>query len=156
MVGRTWRGVLTPVYFEPCNFPSIITPKVLCSGIEWHILAIGASQVALVVKNPPANAGDKRDASSNPGSGRSPGEGTGYPLQYSCLENSMDRGAWKLQSMGSQRIRSHIHTHTHLYTVECNNIPSSSYDNKYLQIWTNIPRWISSWHPSLRARPWSN
>ena len=50
--------------------------------------------MALVVKNPPANAGDIRDSGSVPGSGRSPGEGNGCPLQYSCLENSMDRGAW--------------------------------------------------------------
>ena len=54
----------------------------------------GASQVALMVKNPPANAGDVRDAGLIPGSGRSPGEGNGNPLQYSCLENPMDRGAW--------------------------------------------------------------
>ena len=56
-----------------------------------------ASQVALVVKNPPANAGDIRDMGSVPGSGasgRSPGGGHGNPLQYSCLENPMDRGAW--------------------------------------------------------------
>ena len=46
-----------------------------------------------VVKNPPVNAGDTRDAGSIPGSGRSPGGGHGNPLQYSCLENSMDRGA---------------------------------------------------------------
>ena len=46
----------------------------------------------LVVKNPPANAGDLRDAGSVPGLGRSPGEGRGNPLQYSCLENPMDRG----------------------------------------------------------------
>ena len=44
-----------------------------------------------MVKNPPANAGDARDVGSIPGSGRSPGEGNGSPLQYSCLENSMDR-----------------------------------------------------------------
>ena len=44
-----------------------------------------------VVKNPPVNA---RDVGSTPGSGRSPGEGNDNPLQYSCLENSMDRGAW--------------------------------------------------------------
>ena len=49
-----------------------------------------ASQMALVVKNPPANAGDVRDVSSIPGSGRSPGGGRGNPLQYSCLENLMD------------------------------------------------------------------
>ena len=53
-----------------------------------------ASQTALVVKNLPANAGDVRDAGSIPGLGRSPGGGHGNPLQYSCLENSMDGGAW--------------------------------------------------------------
>ena len=50
------------------------------------------SQVALVVKNPPASAGDVRDSGSISGSGRSPGGGHGNPLQYSCLENPMDRG----------------------------------------------------------------
>ena len=48
-----------------------------------------------VVKNPPANAGDTGDMDSIPGSGRSPGEGNGNPLQYSCLENPMDKGAWQ-------------------------------------------------------------
>ena len=47
-----------------------------------------------VVKNMPANAGGIRDTGLIPGSGRSPGEGNGNPLQYSCLENPMDRGAW--------------------------------------------------------------
>ena len=50
--------------------------------------------VALVVKNPPAKAGDTRDAGSVPGLGRFPGEGHGNPLQYSSLENPMDWGAW--------------------------------------------------------------
>ena len=50
--------------------------------------------VELVVKNPPANAGDLRDVGSIPGSGRSPGKGNANPLQYSCLENLIDRGAW--------------------------------------------------------------
>ena len=57
-------------------------------------MKIRASQVALVVKNLPAKAGDTRDAGSVPGWGRSPGEGNGNPLQYSCLENPMDRGGW--------------------------------------------------------------
>ena len=52
-----------------------------------------ASQVALVVMNPSANAGDIRDAGLIPRSGRSPGGGDGNPLQYSCLEKPMDRGA---------------------------------------------------------------
>ena len=55
----------------------------------------GASQVALVVKHPPANAGDIRDMGSIPGLGRSPGGRYDNPLQYSCLENSMDRGTWQ-------------------------------------------------------------
>ena len=48
-----------------------------------------------MVKNLPANSDDTRDAGSIPGSGRSPGEGNGNPLQYSCLENPMDGGAWR-------------------------------------------------------------
>ena len=51
-------------------------------------------KVALMIRNPPANAGDIRDTGSIFGLGRSPGEGNGNPLQYSCLGNPMDRGAW--------------------------------------------------------------
>ena len=54
----------------------------------------GASQVVLLVKNPPANAGDIRDVGLVLGSGRSPGGRHGNPLQYSCLENPIDRGTW--------------------------------------------------------------
>ena len=63
------------------------------AGRKWPSTTKGACQVALVVKNLPANAGYIRDAGSIPGSGRSPGGGLGNPLQYSCLENPMDRGA---------------------------------------------------------------
>ena len=55
----------------------------------------------VVVEKLPANAGVARDTGSIPGSGRSPGEGNGNPLQYSCLENPMDRGAWRAIGMGS-------------------------------------------------------
>ena len=54
-----------------------------------------------MVKKPPASAGDVRDVGSIPGSGRSPGEGYGNPLQYSCLENPMYRGAWQATVMES-------------------------------------------------------
>ena len=64
-----------------------------------------ASQVALVVKNLPANVGDIRDTSSIPGSERSPGGGHGNPLQYSCLENPMDRGAWWATVCGVSKSR---------------------------------------------------
>ena len=56
--------------------------------IQW------ASQVVLVVKKPPADAGNTRNVGSIPGLGRSPGEGNGNPLQYSCLKNPGDGGAW--------------------------------------------------------------
>ena len=62
----------------------------------------------LVVKNLPANAGDIRDAGSTPGSGRSPGEGHGNPLQYSCLENPMDRGAWQATVHGVARSQTRL------------------------------------------------
>ena len=60
-----------------------------------------ASQVVLVIKNPPASAGD---VGSIPGSGRSPGEGRGNPLQYSCLENPMTEDPGGLPSVGLQRV----------------------------------------------------
>ena len=63
--------------------------------IMYLHVKLWASQVALVVKNLPAKAGVLRDAGSIPGSGRSPGGEHGNPLQYSCLENPMDRGAWR-------------------------------------------------------------
>ena len=53
-----------------------------------------------MVKNVPAGAGSTRDSGSIPGSGISPGEGNGNPLQYSCLENPVDRGAWQATVLG--------------------------------------------------------
>ena len=57
-----------------------------------------------MVKNPSVNAGDVRDMGSIPESERSPGEENGNPLQYSCLENFMDRGAWWVAVIGLQRV----------------------------------------------------
>ena len=73
---------------------------------------IWASQVVLVVKTSPANTGDARDEGSIPGSGRSPGEGNGNPLQYSCLGIPWTEEPGGLQSMGYQRVR-HDWAHTH-------------------------------------------
>ena len=53
-----------------------------------------------MVNNLPANSGEARDTGSTPGSGRSPGVGNGNPLQYSCLEYPMDRGAWRATVLG--------------------------------------------------------
>ena len=88
---------------------------------EKNKLIHGASQVALVVMNPPANAGDVRDARSIPGSGRSPGGGSGCSLQYSYLENPVDRGAsWvmvhKFAKSRTQLKQLNMHTCTHART----------------------------------------
>ena len=64
----------------------------ILSNASLHLLR--AFQVALVVKNLSASAEDLRDSGSTPGLGRSPGGGHGNPLQYFCLEDPMDRGAW--------------------------------------------------------------
>ena len=66
---------------------------VLCFFFKRHFLLEGASLVAQEVKASACNAGD---LGSSPGSGRSPGEGNGNPLQYSCLENPLDGGDWGL------------------------------------------------------------
>ena len=92
-------------------------------GIHWNILGCrytgNSSHVVLmeiytfvagfprgtVVKNLPASAGDSRDTGLIPGSGRSPGEGNGSPLQYSCLANPMDRGVWRATVHGVTKSR---------------------------------------------------
>ena len=68
-----------------------------CRGKEIILpgMQSGTSLVAFLVKNLPANTGDIRDLGLIPGSGRSPGRGHGNPLQYPCVENPMDRGAWQ-------------------------------------------------------------
>ena len=69
--------------------PQAIVNDGVCISTEKHLAPnMEVSQVVLVVKNLPANAGHIRDAGSIPGSGRSPGGGHGNPLQYSCLENT--------------------------------------------------------------------
>ena len=80
----------------------------------------GASQVMLVVKNLPANAGDVRDLGSIHGSGRSPGGGHGNPLQYSYLDNPMDRGAWQATIHRVTKTRTWLkQPSTHTWTYEC-------------------------------------
>ena len=80
-------------HWSPCCPWCWNTKLVPTSGlVTSYFFSLGCSdicQVVLVLKNPPANAGDVEDMSSIPGSGRSPGEGNGNPLQYSCLERRL-------------------------------------------------------------------
>ena len=75
-LGIRFRGGRTTIFYGP------------------HYRPNRASQVVLVVKNLPANAGDIKDMGSIPGLGRFPGGGNGNPFQYPCLEYPMERGAW--------------------------------------------------------------
>ena len=68
-----------------------------------------------MVKNPPAAAGDAGDAGLIPGSGRSSGVGNSNPLQYSCLENSTDRGVWPSAVLGVAKCQTRLSTHTHTH-----------------------------------------
>ena len=77
------------------------------TGSENSAVSLGGA----VVRRPPANAGDTRGASSILESGRSPGEGNGRPLQYSCLGHPMDREAWQATVHRSQRVGHDLATH---------------------------------------------
>ena len=71
----------------------------------------------LVVKNLPANEGDTKDTGSIPGWGRSPGGGHGSPVQYSCLENPMDRGACWATVQRVTVSQTQLSTHAHMHTL---------------------------------------
>ena len=97
-----------------------LTVLVAVKGFGVFIGCMWASQVVLVVKNLPASAGDIKDLGSIPVWGRSPGGGRGNPLQYSCLKDPMDGGAW--QSMvhrvtKSQRGLKSLSSHTYIWCV---------------------------------------
>ena len=117
MKGEKWeklsRYFLTSIgFYNPVPFTSrVIFPASSASlGLP----------TGLMVKNPPVNAGDTRDTGLIPGSGRPPGVGNGSPLQYSCLGNLVDRGAWQATVHGATESDTTEHTvQTLKKKVEC-------------------------------------
>ena len=109
-----WR---IPGMGEPGGLPSMGSHRV---GHDWSDLAavgnIWGFPGGIVLKNPPAKVGDTRDSSSIPGLGRSPGGGNGNPLQYSFLENPMDRGAWRATVHGVTKSGTWLSTDTKEWT----------------------------------------
>ena len=145
-----WTLLFT-FYIIACTQKPVRTTK--NQNLFYHALKIShlhyiqvkysfASQVALVVKNLPASAGDTRDEGLIPGWGRSPGGGNSNPLQYSCLENPMDKGTWwatvhsvtKSQTWPKRlivhtRTHSRTHTHTHTHAQRLTTSPASLYQS---------------------------
>ena len=97
---------LAIVYCPLSSLIGILQGK--CFSFEESLQLFKASQVALVVKNPPAKAGDARDVGLILGLGRSPGEGNGNPFHYPCLGNLMDRGAWQVTNHGAANSRARL------------------------------------------------
>ena len=87
-----------------------------CIYISTYFLLSWFSQVQ-VVKNPPAKAGDARDMGSIPESGRFPGKGNDKPLQYSCLENSKDRGDWQATVHGVTKRQTWLRDWAHMHVI---------------------------------------
>ena len=114
---RCYQGKVADRLCRMCCLLSVLFP--------W------ASQVALVVKNPPASAGDIRDSGSIPGLGGSPGRGPGKTLQYSCLENPLDRGAWWATVHRVSKSRTglkRLSTHTRAISpLDCEHIKDNSH-----------------------------
>ena len=101
--------------------------------VAGSICAIGASQVALVVKNLPANARDLRDADAIPGSETSPGRGHGNPLWYSCLKNPTEEPG-RLQSIGSQTVGHNWCYLAHTHVCNILSIPWP-FPGSFLRLW---------------------
>ena len=93
------------ILYESTHMRSLEESKSQRQKGEWWVPVPEASQLALVVKNLPADAGDTRDVSLIPGPGRSPGGEHGNPLQYSGLENPADRGPWRAAVHGVTKSR---------------------------------------------------
>ena len=91
LVAKSQQTLLQPHELQP---PRLLYEISQARVLKWVVIS-RASQVVLVVKNLPSNEGDVRDRSLISGSGRSPGGGHDNPLQYSCLKNPRDRGAWR-------------------------------------------------------------
>ena len=116
---------LTTGFFLPTSwmaFPIFFLPDLTLANLYSQVWGFpGVS----VVKSPPTNAGDPRDSGSIPGSGRSLGGGNGNPLQYSCLEQSMDKGAWWATVHGVMKSQTHLSDWAWTHSQDYPQIPAA-------------------------------
>ena len=119
----TWNGERqcrpAEIARRPARTPSLLVPPGKDGGSQLLCVSGPGFPGGSAVKDPPANTGD---VGSTPGLGRCPGEGNGYPFQYCCLRNAMDRGAWWARVHGVTKSRTQLSTsksqlyHTLLWT----------------------------------------
>ena len=109
-----WRGQITTFWIFHCEFQPAEIQTICSSVMNLPVIRLLGG---LVVKNPPANAGDTGDMGSVPGSGRSPGGKNGSPLPYSCLESPMDRGAWRAAVYSIAKSLTPLSDHTCAYWI---------------------------------------
>ena len=139
---KLWSLSLSVFAFLTCEMrKKYITCFMRVRRLKWHTLQCQSSQMALVVKNPLANARDARDSGSIAGWGISSGGRNGNPLQYSCLENPMGRGAWQatVHRIANSRTRLKLVT-MHYYTVPGTLLFHSK---RYLWILITLFEWIN-------------
>ena len=172
-----YNCLLFTIYILNWIYNTIIFNQLLAANSPGMPRWISPSQTShsflggTVAKNLPANAGDSRDAALIPGSGRSPGVRNGNPLQYSFLENSMDRGAWwAIQFMGCKEsdMTEHMNTHTHRHVKVslsskevCPDLGNDQHSYSYLA--APISKWIAvqefemmlEYDWSFSAKTWS-
>ena len=101
-----------------CIVHRVTKSQTRLSDFHWEVRA---SQVAFVEKDLPVSAGDERDLGSVPGSGRSSDVGNANPLPYSCLENSMGRGAWRatVHGLAKSQTQQSMQTSTGIHLATC-------------------------------------
>ena len=147
-----FNTICLPRETESCRAQGLLLAASYCPAQCWtcyrHPIHLwGASQMGLVVKNPPANAGDIRDVVSIPGLWRSPIGVHGNPLQYSCLENPVDGGGWwarvhKVAKNWTWLNWPSMHTHTWLFTFMLFVVARNCKQPRYPSTgkWTDVVR----------------
>ena len=140
------RWMMTCIHHDGIIWEESLPSNPLCSiysslHLCWLKPLVRASQVVQLVNNPPANARDARDVCSIPGSGRAPGGGNVNPCQYSCLESSMVRGAWRATVHGVTqswtRLSDSAYTHTEA-TSRWQFITTDTFSLPQTSIWKSI------------------
>ena len=129
------------------KIPAVALQRSNKTSLLWYQ---GASQVVQLVNNMSANAGDSRDVGSTSGSGRSLGEGTDNPVQYYCVGNSMDRGAWQATAHVVTKSKTWLSVHAYTHT----NTNTHTHTHTHTPLWHQMDAFQASsfWAITMRTK----